>query len=86
MTESEWQLSADPDRILQFLEGLLGAGSRRKLRLFEVACCFRHRKRMPNQQCVDAIAAAERFADGIIDIRALAVHQVETARARLIYH
>lgn len=64
MTETEWRTCDDPDRMLAFLQD---RASDRKLRLFAVACCRRVWDRLPALCCRDAVVAAERFADGLLN-------------------
>jgi hypothetical protein len=71
MTESEWQKSAEPHAMLEFLQSS-GLVSKRKLRLFAVACSRRV------WDWIDALGrsaveVAERYADGLAnseDLRA----------------
>src|SRR5688572_30514162 len=60
MTETEWLLCEDPEPMLEFL----GEGaSRRKLRLFAVACCRRAWDQL-GATSREAVDIAERYADG----------------------
>jgi hypothetical protein len=62
MTESEWLACTDSDRML---ESLKGQASDRKLRYFLVACARRVLPTSPDEGMIEALAVAERFADGI---------------------
>lgn len=59
--EKQWLACADPQVMLGFL---YGKASDRKLRLFLVACARRLLPVSPDEDEVQALAAAERFADG----------------------
>jgi hypothetical protein len=61
MTEAEWLAFADPAPMLMFLRG---RASKRKLRLFAVACCRRHPHLILDGDSRSAIEVAERLADG----------------------
>jgi hypothetical protein len=61
VTEKEWLVCTDPERMLAFLTD---KASHRKLRLFLVACCRRVLPDSPDEAMVEALAVAERFADG----------------------
>jgi hypothetical protein len=68
MTEAEWLKSTNPKSLLEFLGRNF---SRRKLRLFAVACCKRAihlltEKDLRND-CLEALDASERFSDGQIE-------------------
>src|SRR5262245_13664709 len=60
MTESEWLVSDDPDRMSEDLI----LGSRRKLRLFAVACCRRLPADVVDDDCRRCLDAAEASVDG----------------------
>jgi hypothetical protein len=75
MTASEWQTCTQPERMLAFLGD---RASGRKLRHFLVACARRVLPPDPDAAMVEALAAAERFADG-----ALSRHRLGQARAAL---
>src|SRR4051794_33225175 len=61
MTEADWNICTDPQRMLEFLLGV-GKASDRKLRLFACACARRVWDAV-EEQCHPAIEAAERFVD-----------------------
>jgi hypothetical protein len=68
MTEQEWMAATDPKLMLEYLAG---KASDRKMRLFAVACCRRIEHILPKVvlaervgDCLAAVAAAERYADG----------------------
>ncbi len=63
MNEAEWDVCANPFRMLEVLRGRL---SDRKLRLFAVACCRRVQGFILDTRALDALAVAERFADGLV--------------------
>jgi hypothetical protein len=73
-----WRSSDRLHEMYQFGAPLLGA---RKLRLFAVACC----RRLPPEACsprgLQALAVAERFADGLADERELALAEQEAFEA-----
>src|SRR5262245_8676548 len=61
MTESEWQTGADPAPMLAFLRR---RASERKMRLFAVACSRRLLHLVTDDCGGQAVALAERLADG----------------------
>src|SRR5262245_27259254 len=61
MDEQTWQINTDPEPMLDFLRG---RASRRKLRLFAVACCRRVWQRIADERSRRAGEVAERGADG----------------------
>jgi hypothetical protein len=73
MTEADWLTWASPTPMLQMLDHR-GKPSRRKLRLFAVACCRRVQQLISNLQSLkhlsfvdmldDTLAVAEKFAEG----------------------
>ena len=75
MTEEQWLASDDPERMLASLQG---RASERKLRLFLVGCARRVLTSSPDGDTVEALAVAERFADG-----AESPHRLARARAAL---
>ena len=76
MTEQDWLVCTDPQRMLRFLLGTTYPrvqdieafphckGSDRKLRLFACACYARIRHLLPNAIARAAVEVAEQFADG----------------------
>jgi hypothetical protein len=63
MTEAEWLVSEDPEKMV---ESLRGRTSDRKSRLFAAACCRRVYSLLKDERSVRAIEAAELYADGLI--------------------
>ena len=63
MTESEWLACNDPERMLDFLRGRVGD---RKLRLFACACCRHYAQFGDDAELREAVALAERHADGML--------------------
>ncbi len=61
VTEAEWLASIDPQKMLEFLQGKASA---RKFRYFLVACARRVLPSAADEDMVEALAVAERFADG----------------------
>src|SRR6266540_3083970 len=61
MTETEWLACDDPARMLGFLRRKT---SDRKLRLFACGCCRQLLPWNENSRVVEALARAERYADG----------------------
>src|SRR5262245_9487597 len=62
MTETQW-LTGNLKKMLKYLQR---RGSERKRRLFGVACCHRMWPLLRGSQCHDAMATAERYADGLV--------------------
>ena len=63
MTEQEWRECTDPIMMLT----VLGRGaSKRKARLFSVACCRAIWHLLPNSASRDAVDMAERYCDGLV--------------------
>jgi hypothetical protein len=73
MTESDWLHATDPQPMLDFLAGR-GNASKRKLRLFAVACCrlLLRKVRAHHFWAEHAVGVAERFADGAASAAELA--------------
>jgi hypothetical protein len=63
MTEKEWLESSDPEEMLVGLKEF--QPSDRKLRLFMCACCRRIWNLFKDDRCREAVATAERYADGL---------------------
>jgi hypothetical protein len=61
MTEDEWRQCADPERMLDFLDG---RANDRRLRLFACACCRSIWDLIDTDLHRRAVELAERFADG----------------------
>jgi hypothetical protein len=72
MTEAEWFACSDPSRMLPALGT---RGTDRKLRLLLVACARRVLPPAPDLDMLNALDAAERYADGVAS-------KTELARAR----
>jgi hypothetical protein len=68
VTESEWLACADPQPMLEFLQG---KANERKLRLFAVSCCFRIMPLLVDSRSRTAVELAERFAEGTGSLREL---------------
>jgi hypothetical protein len=77
MTEREWDVCTDLERMLGFLKDKV---SGRKMRLFAVACCRRVWDRMADGRSRRAVGVAEAVADGMVGTL-LARHAVTEARA-----
>jgi hypothetical protein len=63
VTEADWLACTDPQKMLEFLQG---KAIERKLRYFLVACARRVLPRSPDEDEIEALAVAERFADGTV--------------------
>src|SRR5262245_16073135 len=61
MTESQWAGCADPQPMLDFLQG---KASGRKLRLFGAGCCRALWGLLPDERGREAVRLVEQFADG----------------------
>jgi hypothetical protein len=70
VTEPDWLLGSDLDRMLAHVAGKVSA---RKLRLFAVACCRRIWHRLDDERSRQAILASEGYADGRVKRRELLV-------------
>jgi hypothetical protein len=63
MIETEWLAATDPAPILEYLRG---KGSKRKLRLFACACCWRiHEYTQESHEGRTILPIAEKLADGV---------------------
>jgi hypothetical protein len=84
MTEAEWEVCTDPERMLGFLTQGMNSifplswwkvipfrVSRRALRLFAVACCRRIENLLTEEAGRKAVEVAERYADGLASDREL---------------
>jgi hypothetical protein len=60
MTEAEWAVCQDPEKMLDYLSG---RGSDRKLRLFGCGCCRRVWGAIPSDRNREAVMAVERFPE-----------------------
>jgi hypothetical protein len=67
MTENEWAASEDPQPMLEYLSTLM-SGTARRFRLFGCAC-LRRLWPLLDEQCRHAVNVAERFADGLAELR-----------------
>jgi len=70
MTEQEWLDSTEPEAMLNFLQKLQ-LFSKRKQRLFAVACCRRVWSLLTDERSRTAVEVAEKFADGLVTGSAL---------------
>jgi hypothetical protein len=61
MTEAEWLVGADPEALLKFSER---ATSRRKVLLFDIACCERVEHLFVDAQSRSSLVCVRRYADG----------------------
>jgi hypothetical protein len=64
MTEQEWLTCTNPQKMLNFPRG---KASKRKLRLFDCACCRLVWHLLEHAELKRAVESAEQFADGLID-------------------
>jgi hypothetical protein len=77
MTEAEWLASANPRELLKSLGKRV---SRRKARLFAVACCRRAWRMLTDSRTRHVLELTEQFADGLVTKKQLApAHQEATA-------
>lgn len=82
MTEKEWLSSSDPESMVIHL---CRGGSKRKLRLFGCACTRQVWPLISDDCFRDAVVVAERFADGLVRNKELAVAK-STSGAALERH
>jgi hypothetical protein len=80
MSEAEWLACTDPVKMLTFF--FPNETSDRKRRLFAVACCRSVAHLMTDSRSLEAVAAAERYADGLIDEGGLASARSAAAAAQ----
>jgi hypothetical protein len=78
MTERDWLAATDPAPMLAFLGR---QASERKLRLFTCACCRRIDYLLREEGSRQAVAAAERYADGLADRAELALAETRAKAA-----
>jgi hypothetical protein len=69
VNEAEWNACTDPDALLGFLRERI---SRRKVRLFAVACCRRIWHLLEDDRSRHAVLTSERYADGLVRRKELA--------------
>ena len=79
MTERQWKRCADPNRMLDFLDG---RACDRKLRLFAVACSRQVWHLLKDKRSRRAAEVAERYADGLATARQLAAAYSAADRAQ----
>jgi len=79
MTEAEWLVCEDPQRMLEFLRG---QSTQRKLRLFLCACCRHLWDRNTPKAIKRAIKVAEKYADAVVGKETFSKMQQETAAFR----
>jgi hypothetical protein len=68
VTEAEWSISVDPERMLSFIRD---KGSERKLRLFACGAVRRIWPLLTDERLREAIVVSERHADGQVSNREL---------------
>jgi hypothetical protein len=78
MTERDWLSSSDPAPLLAFLGP---QASSRKLRLFTCSCCRRIEYLLREEGSRQAVAVAERYADGLADRAELALAETRAKAA-----
>jgi hypothetical protein len=83
MKKDQWDSCAEPDKMISCLESL--SASRRKLRLFAVACCRRIWDSIPDERSRNAVVLAERYADGLCGEQELRAAASEAEAAREQY-
>ncbi|QEL15693.1 hypothetical protein [Limnoglobus roseus] len=80
MTETEWQVCADPTYMMRYLRKY--QPSERKSRLFAIVCCHRIEHRFPpDDRCRSALDTCERYVEGLTgsDELAAAYHAADQA-------
>src|SRR5262245_47911988 len=82
MTEAEWISAVEPGTMLDYLDGKVGD---RKLRLFACACCARVARLVTDPLCRDAVALAERFADGGVSADELRAVHASAQRSKPLF-
>src|SRR5581483_7461198 len=78
MTEREWLTCTDPDPMVRHL---WENGSKRKLRLFAIACCQRILPLVGDARYHATVTAAEDFVDGLIPVSRVGVIEAECLAA-----
>jgi hypothetical protein len=78
MTEADWLACAAPERMLEWLGPRL---SPRQLRLFACACCRQVWDLLVSRRSLEAVLAAERYADGLPGGERLPMAQRDAWRA-----
>jgi hypothetical protein len=82
MTEAEWLACAEPDVLLEHLQGRL---SERKLRLFACACCAAVWDLVTEPHCREAAALALHSADGAVTAAELQAAHVAAQNAKPLF-
>ena len=81
MTETIWLTSTDPTPMLEYLRGRV---SDRKLTLFAAACCRHIWPLLNDARCSVAVEMAERFADGLANVKELSAARTPTILAEKV--
>jgi hypothetical protein len=82
MTDTQWLLCSEPERMLAFLRRCGRCAGERKLRLFACACCRVLPDRLVPAACRAALATAELHADGRCSAAEWAAAQADARAAR----